>query len=225
MRVGLDRLSGRSTKGEHRVPGSGDPPQDRFRHAQLAQLGCGRDHGSGRQVQGAAFFRDGRGRHHQRKISLRSQVRILDGQRVAHPFQTHIHAMFRRSRTRSRRGIWKPARKRAAIWGEDTDWGRTIGNGFRDQLQAASWTIVAEDYFRISETDHYPLLRKFKDSDVSLIAGTSTAPASITALVKQAQGSGSQQPDHSGRTGLGGRMVHAWPAMHRMACWTRFRIG
>ena len=85
------------------------------------------------------------------------------------------------------RGIWKPARKRAAIWGEDTDWGRTMGNGFRDQLQAASWTIVAEDYFRLSETDHYPLLRKFKDSDVSLIAGTSSAPASITALVKQAR--------------------------------------
>jgi branched-chain amino acid transport system substrate-binding protein len=85
------------------------------------------------------------------------------------------------------RGMWKPAHKRAAIWGEDTDWGRSMGNGFRDQLRAASWTIVADEYFRLSETDHYPLLRKFKDSDATLLAGTSTAPASITAFVKQAR--------------------------------------
>jgi branched-chain amino acid transport system substrate-binding protein len=85
------------------------------------------------------------------------------------------------------KGIWKPAHRSAAIWGEDTDWGRSLGSGFRDQLRAASWTIAAEEYFRISETDHYPLLRKFKDAGVSLLAGTSTAPASISAFVKQAR--------------------------------------
>src|SRR5213593_2720609 len=43
------------------------------------------------------------------------------------------------------RGLWKPAARTAAIWGEDTDWGRSLGSGLRDQLRSASWSIVGEE--------------------------------------------------------------------------------
>jgi branched-chain amino acid transport system substrate-binding protein len=86
-----------------------------------------------------------------------------------------------------RRGAWKPETKTAAIWGEDTDLGRSFGRGIREQLQSASWNIVAEEYFPLTETDYYPLLRKFQDAKVVLLAGTSTSPSSISAFVKQAK--------------------------------------
>ncbi len=85
------------------------------------------------------------------------------------------------------RGCWKPENRSAAIWGEDTDWGRSLGKGMREQLQSAAWNIVAEEYFPLTETDYYPLLRKFKDARVSLLAGTSTSPSSISAFIKQAR--------------------------------------
>jgi branched-chain amino acid transport system substrate-binding protein len=90
------------------------------------------------------------------------------------------------------KGLWKPKSKTVAIWGEDTDWGRSMGSGLRDQLQAASWIISGEEYFQMSETDYYPLLSKFKDRRVTLLAGTSTNPAGISAFIKQAREVGIQ---------------------------------
>lgn len=84
-------------------------------------------------------------------------------------------------------GLWKPGRKTAAIWGEDTDWGRAFGGAIRDQLRARGWRIDAEEYFELTETDYYPLLRKFKDREVALLAGTGTVPASMSAFIKQAK--------------------------------------
>jgi branched-chain amino acid transport system substrate-binding protein len=83
-------------------------------------------------------------------------------------------------------GTWEPANKKAAIYGEDTDWGRSFGGGLKEHLEAAGWEIADEQYFPIEQTEFYPLLNKFKDEDVSLIAGTSTAPPSLTAFIKQA---------------------------------------
>ncbi|RME70300.1 MAG: branched-chain amino acid ABC transporter substrate-binding protein, partial [Chloroflexi bacterium] len=83
-------------------------------------------------------------------------------------------------------GVWTPAEKTAAIYGEDTDWGRSFGNGIKGQLEAAGWTVVDEQYFPIDQTEFYPLLNKFKDEGVALVAGTSTAPPSLSAFIKQA---------------------------------------
>jgi len=84
-------------------------------------------------------------------------------------------------------GNWKPANKAAAIWGEDTDWGRSFGQAIRRQLEAHGWTIRTEEYFPLGETDFYPLLRKFKGAKVSLLARTSTAPPALSAFIKQSQ--------------------------------------
>jgi branched-chain amino acid transport system substrate-binding protein len=83
-------------------------------------------------------------------------------------------------------GTWVPDAKRVGIYGEDTDWGRSFGESLAAQLQAAGWEIVDRQYFPIDQTDFYPLLNKFKGQDLALIAGTSTAPPSLSAFIKQA---------------------------------------
>jgi branched-chain amino acid transport system substrate-binding protein len=87
-------------------------------------------------------------------------------------------------------GLWTPEAKRAAIYGEDTDWGRSFGAAIRDQLKAAGWEITSEDYFRIDEVDFLPLLNKMKADGVTLIAGTGTTPTSYAALIKQSREAG-----------------------------------
>ncbi|MCP3899689.1 MAG: ABC transporter substrate-binding protein [Desulfobacteraceae bacterium] len=89
-------------------------------------------------------------------------------------------------------GIWKPKKKIAAIYGEDTDWGRSAGGAYKKALLASGWEISSEEYFPITQTDFYPLLAKFKKAGVQLLAGTSTAPPSLTAFVKQYNEVGNQ---------------------------------
>jgi branched-chain amino acid transport system substrate-binding protein len=85
-----------------------------------------------------------------------------------------------------KQGKWTPAEKTVAIYGEDTDWGRSFGNGIKEQLEEAGWTTVAEEYFTIDQTEFYPLLNKLKKLAPAIIAGTSTAPPSLSAFIKQA---------------------------------------
>lgn len=84
-------------------------------------------------------------------------------------------------------GTFTPRNKKVAIYGEDTDWGRsfgaTVGKGFKD----SGWTIVNEEYFKNGETDLYPVLTKMKNSDASVIAGTVSSAPSVAALIKQAR--------------------------------------
>jgi branched-chain amino acid transport system substrate-binding protein len=90
------------------------------------------------------------------------------------------------------KGTWSPEKKTVAIYGEDTDWGRSFGNGIKEQLEEARWEIVAEEYFNIDQTEFYPLLNKLKGLNPALIAGTSTAPPSLSAFIKQADEVGLQ---------------------------------
>ncbi|MGD8516956.1 MAG: ABC transporter substrate-binding protein, partial [Anaerolineae bacterium] len=83
-------------------------------------------------------------------------------------------------------GAWTPEEKTVAIYGEDTDWGRSLGNAIKDQLEAEGWTTVAEEYFGIDQTEFYPLLNKFVDLNPALVAGTSTAAPAMSAFIKQA---------------------------------------
>jgi len=89
-------------------------------------------------------------------------------------------------------GKWSPAEKTVAIYGEDTDWGRSFGTALKGQLEDAGWTVVAEEYFAIDQTEFYPLLNKFKDLNPALIAGTSTALPVVSNFIKQADEVGLQ---------------------------------
>jgi branched-chain amino acid transport system substrate-binding protein len=66
--------------------------------------------------------------------------------------------------------------KRAAIYGEDTDWGRSFGDGIASASSKLWLEVVDRQYFPIEQTEFYALLNRFKDQDLDLIAGTSTAP-------------------------------------------------
>jgi branched-chain amino acid transport system substrate-binding protein len=83
-------------------------------------------------------------------------------------------------------GTWSPDAKTVAIYGEDTDWGRSFGAAIKEQLEAVGWETVAEEYFAIDQTEFYPLLNKFVDLNPALIAGTSTAAPAFSAFIKQA---------------------------------------
>jgi branched-chain amino acid transport system substrate-binding protein len=83
-------------------------------------------------------------------------------------------------------GTWSPDSKTVAIYGEDTDWGRSFGEGIAGQLEEVGWEVVDRQYFPIEQTEFYPTLNSFKDQGVALVAGTSTAPPSISAFIKQA---------------------------------------
>ena len=84
-------------------------------------------------------------------------------------------------------GRWNPGEKKMAIYGEDTDWGRSLGAAFRHQFEGKNWRVLAEEYFALNEIDFYPVLQKFRNLDVRLIVGTSTAPPTISAFIKQAR--------------------------------------
>jgi branched-chain amino acid transport system substrate-binding protein len=84
------------------------------------------------------------------------------------------------------RGLWKPANKKMAIYGEDADWGRDVGAAFRRTFTELGWEVVSEDYSALGQTEFYPLVSKFKASDVSLIAGSMGHPPMVSAFLKQA---------------------------------------
>ncbi len=83
-------------------------------------------------------------------------------------------------------GTWEPESKTVAIYGEDTDWGRSFGNSIQKQFENAGWETVSKEYFSIDQTDFYPLLNKWVDLEPAVIAGTSTAAPSLSAFIKQA---------------------------------------
>jgi branched-chain amino acid transport system substrate-binding protein len=81
-------------------------------------------------------------------------------------------------------GTYTPASKVVAIYGEDTDWGRSFGAGLKQDFTSSGWTIKSEDYFPLTQTDFSALMAKYASENVPVIAGTSTAAASISAFIK-----------------------------------------
>lgn len=89
-------------------------------------------------------------------------------------------------------GLWEPRNKRFAVYGEDTDWGRSFGAAMAADFEAAGWEVVGEEYFSVGETELVPLLYSLRDMDASVIAGTVATAPSFAAFIKQAQEVGIQ---------------------------------
>jgi branched-chain amino acid transport system substrate-binding protein len=87
-------------------------------------------------------------------------------------------------------GTYTPASKDVAIYGEDTDWGRSFGGGLKQDFTSTGWNVVSEDYFPLTQTDFSSLMSRYKSENVPVIAGTSTAAASITAFIKASDDAG-----------------------------------
>lgn len=81
-------------------------------------------------------------------------------------------------------GTFTPAEKKVAIYGEDTDWGRSFSTGLKDGLGAVGWTAVSEDFFPTTQTDFSAIVSRYKNENIPLIAGTTTIPASIASFLK-----------------------------------------
>ncbi len=84
-------------------------------------------------------------------------------------------------------GTWNPPEKKVALWGEDTDWGRSFGGAIKKQFEDAGWQVVSEDYLAREETQFLPLLARYKNLRVPVLAGTSTFPPFMSAFIKQAE--------------------------------------
>jgi branched-chain amino acid transport system substrate-binding protein len=87
-------------------------------------------------------------------------------------------------------GKWTPSSQTVAIYGEDTDWGRSFGNAVKEQFQDAGWTVASDDYFPTTQTNFSPLVSRYKSQGIPVIVGTSTIPTSISAFIKQADDAG-----------------------------------
>jgi branched-chain amino acid transport system substrate-binding protein len=87
-------------------------------------------------------------------------------------------------------GTWEPGDKTVAIYGEDTDWGRSFGEGIAEQFEAAGWNIVDQEYFDLDRTDFTTLLNDFKRKDPAVIAGTYVRTSSISSFIKQVDEAG-----------------------------------
>jgi branched-chain amino acid transport system substrate-binding protein len=85
------------------------------------------------------------------------------------------------------KGTWKPDKKIAALWGEDTDWGRSLVGGLAEGLKQTGWEIFTEEYFDFKKTDFYPFINKCKEAGVTLMAGSSSGVASVSGILKQSQ--------------------------------------
>lgn len=83
------------------------------------------------------------------------------------------------------KGTWKPAAKKVALYGNDTDWCREFAQGMKQQLTASGWQVVAEEYVPVGETDYYPLINKLKASGATLLAGTMSDASGFTSFIKQ----------------------------------------
>lgn len=83
-------------------------------------------------------------------------------------------------------GNWSPEEKTAVIWGEDTEWGRSFGEGMITYLEKAGWEILSEEYFPREQTEFVPTLNKVKNLDPAVFAGTTTSVPLVSALINQA---------------------------------------
>jgi branched-chain amino acid transport system substrate-binding protein len=84
------------------------------------------------------------------------------------------------------KGDWTPEKKTIAIYGEDTDWGRSVGRAMKEAFLKKGWELTSEDYFSNTQTDFYSLLNRYRSNNVGVIAGTCQYPA-MGALIKQAK--------------------------------------
>ncbi len=89
-------------------------------------------------------------------------------------------------------GSIKVPDKTFAVYGEDTDWGRSFGQALGSLLVADGWTKKSEDYFPLSTTDFTSLVSRWNADKDSLIVGTTTSGSVYAALLKALQDSGNK---------------------------------
>jgi branched-chain amino acid transport system substrate-binding protein len=91
-------------------------------------------------------------------------------------------------------GTWTPppSGKTFAVYVEDTAWGLSFADAIKAQLQNAGWSLISEQRFDPNQSDFYGALTALATEKPALIVGTSTAPPSMAAIIKQSREVGLQ---------------------------------
>jgi branched-chain amino acid transport system substrate-binding protein len=87
-------------------------------------------------------------------------------------------------------GHWSPSEKTVAIYGEDTDWGRTFCDGLKANFEDAGWTVVTEEYFPVDQTDFTDLMNTLNGLSPAVVAGTNYSLDSAAAFINHADATG-----------------------------------
>lgn len=84
-------------------------------------------------------------------------------------------------------GSWTPAEKKVAIYGEDTAWGHSFGDGITAQLVSRGWTVVATQYLPADGQDFRSALSAIAAQKPTLLAGTFATSAIETFILQEQQ--------------------------------------
>ncbi len=90
------------------------------------------------------------------------------------------------------KGTWEPRNNRVAIYGENTDWGRSFGTAISQDFEDAGWEIVGEEYFTTGAINLAPLMKTIHEMDVAVIAGSIATAPSLAAFIEQTSLTGLQ---------------------------------
>lgn len=82
--------------------------------------------------------------------------------------------------------IWDPRNKRVAVYGENTDWGKSFGAAIAEDFENAGWEIAGEIYLATGEMELQPVLNELIEMDAAVIAGSIATGPSLAAFIKQA---------------------------------------
>ncbi len=85
---------------------------------------------------------------------------------------------------------WEPRNNRVAIYGENTDWGKSFGAAIADDFEKAGWDIAGEIYFTTGEIELQPVMDELIEMDAAVIAGSIATGPSLAAFIKQADQTG-----------------------------------
>jgi len=86
--------------------------------------------------------------------------------------------------------LWTPQNKRAAVYGEDTDWGKSFGNAIASELENAGWEVVEKVFFPTGATKLATIINRLEEADPALLAGSIATASSLGAFLEDAREAG-----------------------------------
>ncbi|UTW12899.1 ABC transporter substrate-binding protein [Marinobacterium rhizophilum] len=82
-------------------------------------------------------------------------------------------------------GLWRPVNNRAAIVAEDSAYGRGWSEALSASLRASGFSVAAPDLTALDAADFTPLLRRYREQGISLVAMTTTGIQAGARFVRQ----------------------------------------
>jgi len=81
--------------------------------------------------------------------------------------------------------LWHPCNKRIAIYGEDTDWGKSFGNALASEFKKAGWEVTGKEFFPTGATELSTVIDRLQEMDPTVIAGSMATAPSLGAFLNK----------------------------------------